>query len=57
MDTWKEHVKLEIIDATWDENKLLEITNALVSMDQASLIPQPISDELFDTLTVVNERR
>lgn len=57
MDQWKEHVHLEIVDATFDEKRLLEITEALTTMNERQLIPQPVSDELFNAIDVVNERR
>lgn len=57
MDQWKEHVHLEIVDATFDEQRLLEITEALTTMNEKQLIPQPVSDELFNVIDVVNERR
>lgn len=55
MDSWKEHVSLEIADALGDQDRLLEITQALLGMHHAELIPQSISDELFNKIDLYNE--
>lgn len=55
MDTWKEHVALEISDAFGDPDRLLVITQALLRMEEESLIPQPVSDELFNRIDSINE--
>lgn len=55
MDQWKEHVSLEISDAIGSSERLLEITQALLGMHYAELIPQPVSDELFNKIDLFNE--
>lgn len=55
MDTWKEHVALEISDAFGDPDRLLAITQALLRMEEESLIPQPVSDELFNHIDGINQ--
>ncbi len=55
MDKWQQHVCLEISDALGNDERLLEITQALMQMDGAELIPEPISDSLFNHITNVNE--
>jgi hypothetical protein len=55
MDTWQQHVSLEISDALGNDDRLLQITQALKQMDSAELIPEPISDALFNHITNVNE--
>ena len=55
MDTWKQHVELEITDAMGDFDRLLEITEALLGMHHAELIPQPVSDSLFNQIDLTNE--
>lgn len=56
MDQWKEHVTGEILDAHHDDERLLEITRAVVTMDTAELIPEQISDELFNLIDFVNSK-
>lgn len=55
MDAWKEHVALEISDAFGDPDRLLAITQALLRMEEESLMPQPVSDELFNQIDMLNE--
>lgn len=55
METWQQHVSLEIADALGDEDRLLEIVEALLGMHHASLIPDPISDSLFNQIDLTNE--
>jgi hypothetical protein len=55
MDTWKEHVSLEIADAHGNPDRLLEITQAMLGMHYAELIPQQVSDELFNKIDLFNE--
>jgi len=54
-DDWQTHVRLEITDATFDSDRLLDITNHLVSMEEADLIPDHIADDLFNFITIHNE--
>lgn len=56
-EPWKDHVILEIVEATWDESRLLTITQLLTEMDKQNLIPEPVSDDLFNTIDFINERR
>lgn len=56
MDLWKEHVRHEIIDATGQDDRLLEITRAMAQMESADLIPEPVSDELFNLIDFVNSK-
>lgn len=55
MDRWQQHVSLEISDAYGDDERLLDITKALYGMHEAELIPQDISDQLFDQISINNE--
>ena len=55
MDRWQQHVSLEISDALGDEDRLLVITEALLSMHMADLIPGDISDALFNQIDLTNE--
>ena len=55
MDTWKQHVSLEISDAYGDDDRLLEILQALLGMHHAELIPDEISDALFNQIDMTNE--
>lgn len=56
MDLWKEHVSLEITDATGDDARLLDIVNSLLQMHYNDLIPEGISDDLFNQLDAINSR-
>ena len=56
MDQWQQHVSLEISDTLGDEDRLLLITNALLGMEYADLIPDDISSQLFNQIQSVNER-
>ena len=55
MDTWKQHVELEITDAMGDHDRLLEMTEVLLGMHHAELMPQPVSDSLFNQIDITNE--
>lgn len=55
MDPWKQHVSLEISDAFGDDERLLEITQALLGMHYAELIPDEISNDLFEQIDAVNK--
>ena len=55
MDQWQEHVALELSEAYGNDERLLEIAYALVAMDRAQLIPDDISDYLFDRLGYYSE--
>lgn len=55
MDNWQQHVELEITDAMGDHDRLLEITEALLGMHHAELMPQPVSDSLFNQIDITNE--
>lgn len=55
MDTWQQHVELEISDAMGNHPRLLEITEALLGMQFAELMPQPVSDSLFNQIDLTNE--
>ena len=55
MDPWQQHVSLEIADALGDDDRLLTITEALLSMHMADLIPGDISDQLFNQIDLTNE--
>lgn len=56
MDNWQQHVSLEISDSLGDEERLLLITNALLGMEYADLIPEDISAYLFNQIQATNER-
>ena len=55
VDPWKQYVSLEISDAFADDDRLLEITQALLGMQHADLIPQDIADDLFNQIDMTNE--
>jgi len=55
MDPWQQHVSLEIADALGDDDRLLTITEALLSMHMSDLIPGDISDQLFNQIDLTNE--
>jgi len=55
MDHWKEHVKLEITDASADVFRLLQINIALNDMKEIDLIPTPIHSELTSLIQTVND--
>lgn len=46
--TWEDHVMLEISEAYGDPVRLLEIQEALMEMQKEGLIPDDVSDRLFD---------
>lgn len=54
MDQWQQHVALEISDSLGDDERLLEITESLMQMDQANLIPADIADQLFNQISLHN---
>lgn len=56
MDSWKEHVSLEITDAVGDDDRMLDIVNALLQMHYNDLIPEDISEELFNQIDAINTR-
>jgi len=55
MDEWKQHVTLEITDASLDVFRLLQINIALNDMKEVDLIPQPVHEELTTLIKRVNE--
>ena len=55
MDPWQQLVSLEISDSLGDDERLLEITEALLSMHMADLIPGDISDQLFNQIDLTRE--
>ena len=55
MDNWQQHVELEISDAMGNHERLIEITEALLGMHHAELMPQPVSDSLFNQIDLTNE--
>lgn len=55
MEPWTQHVSLEISEALGNSDRLLEITEALLGMHHADLIPQQISDQLFNQIDLTNE--
>lgn len=54
MDEWKEHVKLEITDASTDVFRLLQINVALTDMKEIDLIPTAVHSELTTLIQTVN---
>jgi len=54
MDQWQQHVQLEISDALGDDDRLLEITQSLTQMNEANLIPDPVADQLFNQISIIN---
>lgn len=54
MDQWQQHVSLEISEAVGYDQRLLEIAEALMQMDTASLIPEAVSDQLFNQISIAN---
>jgi hypothetical protein len=55
MDRWQQYVSLEIADALGNDERLLDITEALLSMHMIDLIPGDISDQLFNQIDLTNE--
>jgi len=55
MDEWKEHVKLEITDASTDVFRLLQINVALSDMKEIDLIPNAVHHELTNLIQTVND--
>lgn len=55
MDQWKEHVKLEITDASTDVFRLLQINIAINDMKDIDLIPHPVHTELATLIQSVND--
>lgn len=56
MESWKEHVALEISDAVGDDERMLDIVNSLLQMHYNDLIPEDISDDLFNQIDAINSR-
>lgn len=54
MDSWQQHVTLEIADSFGSPERLLEITQALLAMHNAELIPEEIDDQLFQMIGTYN---
>ncbi len=55
MDNWKEHVKLEITDASTDVFRLLQINIAINDMKEIDLIPTGTHNELTSLMQNVND--
>jgi hypothetical protein len=55
MDDWKEHVKLEITDASTDVFRLLQIQVAISDMKEVDLIPNTVHTELSTLIQTVND--
>lgn len=55
MDDWKEHVRLEITDASTDVFRLLQIQIAISDMKEIDLIPTTVHTELTDLIEAVND--
>lgn len=55
MDDWKEHVRLEITDASTDVFRLLQIQLAISDMKEIDLIPTTVHTELTDLIQTVND--
>jgi len=55
MDDWKEHVKLEITDASTDTFRLLQIQVAISDMKEIDLIPNTIHTEITTLIQTVND--
>lgn len=55
MDDWKEHVKLEITDASTDVFRLLQINVAINDMKEIDLIPNAVHNELTTLIQTLND--
>jgi len=55
MDDWKQHVKLEITDASTDVFRLLQINMAINDMKEIDLIPNTVHTELSTLIQTVND--
>ncbi len=55
MDDWKQHVKLEITDASTDVFRLLQINMAINDMKEIDLIPNTVHNELSTLIQTVND--
>jgi len=53
-DNWQTHVRYEIQDATYDKDRLLEITKCLTHMESLDLIPDDIASDLFNLIHIHN---
>jgi len=54
MDIWHTHVRSEIQNATFDKDRLLEITRSLVAFENSRLVPDPIASDLFNLIVIHN---
>jgi hypothetical protein len=55
-EAWVTHVRYEIMDACADKIRLLEITECLIQMERADLIPEDIASSLMDLIQNINHR-
>ena len=55
-EAWVTHVRYEIMDAGVDKIRLLEITDCLIQMERADLIPEDIASSLMDLIQNINHR-
>ena len=55
-EAWVTHVLYEIMDACADKIRLLEITECLIQMERADLIPEDIASSLMDLIQNINHR-
>jgi hypothetical protein len=55
-EAWVTHVRLEIMDACADKVRLYEITECLIKMENADLIPPDIADNLMNLIQNINHQ-
>ena len=53
-DIWQEHVSLEITNAVGDDQRMLEIAQALIQFDRLGLIPLEILEPLTNKISQLN---
>jgi hypothetical protein len=53
-DLWQEHFSLEITHAVGDDERMMLIAQTLIKLDRDGLIPEQISEPLFNQLARLN---
>jgi hypothetical protein len=53
-DIWQEHFSLEITHAVGDDERMMLIAQTLIKLDRDGLIPEQISEPLFNQLARLN---
>lgn len=53
-DDWHQHVRTEIQKASFDKERLLDITESIIDFEEKDLVPEHISSDLFNLITLHN---